>query len=94
MNEAATLKYRRILLKITGEALGDAAQGSGVCPDRIHGIAAEIREVRELGVQVVIVVGGGNILWRAWQLAGLTGRPAITWGCWRPSSTRWPCKMP
>jgi uridylate kinase len=61
MNEAPTLKYRRILLKITGEALGDATQGSGICPDRIHGIAAEIREVRELGVQVVIVVGGGNI---------------------------------
>ena len=61
MNDAPTLKYRRILLKITGEALGDAAQGTGISPDRIHGIAAEIREVRELGVQVVIVVGGGNI---------------------------------
>ena len=61
MNEAPSLKYRRILLKITGEALGEAATGSGICPDRIHGIAGEIREVRELGVQVVVVVGGGNI---------------------------------
>lgn len=61
MNDAPSLKYRRILLKITGEALGEAATGSGICPDRIHGIAGEIREVRELGVQVVVVVGGGNI---------------------------------
>jgi uridylate kinase len=61
MNEAPPLKYRRILLKITGEALGEAATGKGICPVRIHGIAGEIREVRELGVQVVVVVGGGNI---------------------------------
>ncbi len=61
MSEAPTLKYRRILLKITGEALGEARSGSGICPDRIHDMAGEIREVRELGVQIVIVVGGGNI---------------------------------
>jgi uridylate kinase len=61
MSEAPTLKYRRILLKITGEALGEAGTSTGICPERIHEIAREIREVRELGVQVVVVVGGGNI---------------------------------
>ncbi len=61
MSEAPTLKYRRILLKLTGEALGDPATGSSICPERIHDIAREIREVHELGVKVVVVVGGGNI---------------------------------
>ncbi len=61
MSEAPTLKYRRVLLKITGEALGETGTGLGICPERIREIAREIAEVRELGVQVVVVVGGGNI---------------------------------
>src|SRR5437899_6380211 len=59
-------KYRRILLKLSGEALGGEA-GVGICPEAIHDMARQIGEVRELGVQVVIVVGGGNIF------RGLTG---------------------
>jgi uridylate kinase len=51
--------YRRILLKLSGEALA-AGQGFGVDNSRLHEIAGEIREVRELGVEVGIVVGGGN----------------------------------
>ena len=53
-------KYRRILLKLSGEALGGEA-GVGICPDAVHGIALQIQQVRELGVNVVVVVGGGNI---------------------------------
>ena len=53
-------KYRRILLKLSGEALG-GEDGVGICPEVIHQMASQIREVQELGVQVVIVVGGGNI---------------------------------
>ena len=53
-------RYRRILLKLSGEALGGEA-GVGICPQAIHGMARQIARVRELGVQVVIVVGGGNI---------------------------------
>ena len=53
-------KYKRILLKLSGEALaGD--QGYGIAPDVIIGIAAEIKEVVDLGVQVALVIGGGNI---------------------------------
>jgi len=53
-------KYRRILLKLSGEALA-GGQGYGIDPDVISGIAAEIKEVVELGVQVALVIGGGNI---------------------------------
>ena len=53
-------KYRRILLKLSGEALGGDA-GVSIRPEAVKNMAEQIREVRELGVQVVVVVGGGNI---------------------------------
>jgi uridylate kinase len=53
------LAFKRILLKLSGEALaGD--KGFGVETHRIHSIAGEIREVHELGVEIALVVGGGN----------------------------------
>jgi uridylate kinase len=52
--------YKRILLKLSGEALA-GKQGYGIDPDIIRGIATEIRDVVDLGVQVAIVIGGGNI---------------------------------
>ncbi|MDX9709940.1 MAG: UMP kinase [Trichloromonas sp.] len=52
--------YRRILLKLSGEALA-GTQGYGIDPDVIVGIAEEIREVTALGTQVALVIGGGNI---------------------------------
>ena len=52
--------YKRILLKLSGEALA-GQQGYGIDPDIIRGIAIEIREVVNLGLQVAIVIGGGNI---------------------------------
>ncbi len=55
----ATPAYKRILLKLSGEALA-AEQGFGVDNERIHEIAAEIRDVHHLGVEIAIVVGGGN----------------------------------
>ena len=56
----ATIKYRRILLKLSGEALA-GEQGYGIDPDVISGIAAEIKEVSSLGVEIAVVIGGGNI---------------------------------
>ena len=53
-------KYQRILLKLSGEALG-GAKGVGIDPEAVRGMARQIQEVRELGVQVVLVIGGGNI---------------------------------
>jgi uridylate kinase len=55
-----TAKYKRILLKLSGEALA-GEQGYGIDPNVIIGIAAEIKEVIDLGVQVALVIGGGNI---------------------------------
>jgi uridylate kinase len=51
--------FKRILLKLSGEALA-ATQGFGVDPLRIHEIAAELADVYSLGIQIAIVVGGGN----------------------------------
>src|SRR5947209_19750270 len=52
--------YRRILLKISGEALM-GAQNYGIDVEVARSVAEEIRAVRDIGVEVAIVVGGGNI---------------------------------
>lgn len=57
---SVTPKYRRILLKLSGEALA-GNQGYGIDPEVISTIAAEIKGVVALGVQVAVVIGGGNI---------------------------------
>jgi uridylate kinase len=55
-----TTKYKRVLLKLSGEALmGD--QGFGIDPQVVLRIASEIKDIHSLGVQVAIVIGGGNI---------------------------------
>jgi uridylate kinase len=59
---ADTLKYRRILLKLGGEALS-GVDGFGIDPNQAEDIAQRIADVRDMGVDVVIVIGGGN-LWR------------------------------
>jgi len=54
------LKYKRILLKISGEALMDK-ENFGIDPDTVNGVAKQIKQVRDMGVEVAVVVGGGNI---------------------------------
>jgi len=56
------LKYRRILLKLSGESLA-GPQGFGIDPQRAEAIAERVREVRNLEVDVAVVIGAGN-LWR------------------------------
>lgn len=58
----SSIRYSRILLKLGGEALADKS-GTGINPDRATEVAHVIREVHQLGVQVAIVIGAGN-LWR------------------------------
>jgi uridylate kinase len=52
--------YHRILLKLSGESL-QGSQGFGIDAPTVHSIAEELREVHKLGVQIAIMVGGGNI---------------------------------
>ncbi len=56
------LKYKRVVLKLSGEALA-GEQGFGIHPPVIKTVAQEIKDVYNLGLQVAIVVGGGN-MWR------------------------------
>jgi len=57
-----TLKYKRILLKLSGESLA-GPEGFGIDPTRAEDVAQRVKEVREMGVDVAIVIGAGN-LWR------------------------------
>jgi len=57
---AVALRYRRVLLKLSGEALlGD--QPYGIDANVLERLAAEVKEVRELGCELAVVIGGGNI---------------------------------
>ena len=56
------LAYQRILLKLSGEALA-GEEGLGISPDRATDIAQRVKQVHEMGVDVAIVIGAGN-LWR------------------------------
>ena len=58
--ETETPKYRRVLLKLSGEVLM-GEQGFGIDPQTVLRIANEIKDVHRLGVEIAIVIGGGNI---------------------------------
>ncbi len=60
MTDAPETAYRRVLLKISGEALmGD--QGFGLHPPTVERIAREVKSVHDMGVEICMVIGGGNI---------------------------------
>lgn len=54
------MKYKRILLKLSGEALMGTRQ-FGIDPQRLEQYAQEIKEIKDLGIEIAIVIGGGNI---------------------------------
>ena len=58
--QEAGVKYKRIMLKLSGEILAGENSG-GIDPDILNRLVAQIREVSRLGVQIAIVIGGGNI---------------------------------
>lgn len=64
---AKDLPYHRVLLKLSGEALQNRDSGASLDPGVLTNIADQLKKVRELGVEIAIVVGGGNIF------RGLTG---------------------
>jgi len=56
------MTYQRVLLKLSGEALGAPESGHGIDPTAVRGLAAQIARVCQSGTQVALVCGGGNIL--------------------------------
>ena len=60
--------YKRIVLKLSGEALQRTGARENISPQIVRDIAERIKEVRDLGVQVGVVIGGGNI-WRGLSAA-------------------------
>ena len=69
------MSYHRILLKLSGEALGDSSTGHGIDPEHVQLFAAQIARVMNLGVEVALVCGGGNIL-RGAEFSRLGGHRA------------------
>ncbi|MDV2504155.1 MAG: UMP kinase [bacterium] len=55
-----TPKYKRILLKLSGEAMAGES-GTGIDPKQAEVIAREVKEIQSLGIEVAVVIGGGNI---------------------------------
>ena len=68
--------YRRIVLKLSGEAL-QGSLGFGIDPSVLNDFARQIKEIQELGVQVTVVVGGGNIF-RGLAASSSTGMERAT----------------
>jgi uridylate kinase len=62
-SETSAPAYKRIVLKLSGEALRERGARENISPQIVREIAERIKEVRELGVQTSVVIGGGNI-WR------------------------------
>ncbi|NBX93507.1 MAG: UMP kinase [Proteobacteria bacterium] len=60
MTPSSQVRYKRVLLKLSGEALA-GEKAFGISPEVIERIAREIKSVHQLGVQIAIVIGGGNI---------------------------------
>jgi len=56
------MSYQRVLLKLSGEALGDPETGHGIDPGAVGVIARQVARVARMGVETAMVVGGGNIL--------------------------------
>ncbi len=71
-----TAKYKRIVLKLSGEAL-QGSLGFGIDPKVLDDLARQIKEIKELGVQVTVVVGGGNIF-RGLSASSVTGMERAT----------------
>ncbi len=69
MNPSAEIRYKRIVLKISGEALRKVGSPDNISPEIVRNVAESIKQIQALGVQVAVVVGGGNI-WRGAAAAG------------------------
>ena len=76
MSPPPTPKYKRIVLKLSGEALREPGSRDNISPQIVQGVADQIREIHSMGVEVALVIGGGNI-WRG-QAASQRGMDRAT----------------
>ena len=74
--EAGRARYKRIVLKLSGEAL-QGALGFGIDPKVLEDLAQQVKEIKDLGVEVTVVVGGGNIF-RGLATSSATGMERAT----------------
>ena len=83
------MKYKRVLLKLSGEALMGNQQ-YGIDPERLNDYAEEIAAAVKAGAQIAIVIGGGNIF-RGLQGASKawTASKVTIWECWQLLSIAW-----
>ncbi|MEY3609106.1 MAG: hypothetical protein RLZZ447_1894 [Verrucomicrobiota bacterium] len=58
---ASALKYKRVILKLSGEVLRGGKSGDPIDSDTLFQVCSQVREIHRLGVQVCVVIGGGNI---------------------------------
>ena len=58
---ASALKYKRVILKLSGEVLRGGKTGDPIDSDTLFQVCSQVREIHQLGVQVCVVIGGGNI---------------------------------
>ena len=77
------IQYKRILLKVSGEALS-GPKGTGFDEETIASICAGIKAAHDLGAQIGIVVGGGNFWRRAVPAVRWTAWTLIRSACWLP----------
>ncbi len=77
--------FKRAILKLSGEALRGPGSHDNISPEIVNRIAKEIREAVDTGMELGIVVGGGNF-WRgaSASAAAWTGPPPTTWACSPP----------
>jgi uridylate kinase len=84
MAKTGKLLFKRVLLKISGESLS-GNDGYGIDPKACSEIAERIKEVKDLGIEIAVVIGGGNII-RGEKFAtkGMDRSTAIIWACLPP----------
>ena len=91
--ETEKKKYKRIMLKLSGEALAND-KGFGIDPEVVYRLAGEIKEASDSGIEIAVVVGGGNI-WRGLKgSAGGMDRASADYMGMPLSSTLWHSRMP
>jgi uridylate kinase len=74
---------KRVLLKLSGEVLM-GEQPYGIDPATVAALAQEVKTARDTGLEICLVIGGGNIFrGMAGRAPGWTARRRTTWACWR-----------